>query len=109
MAKAQRDDQRLLLPGFRFAPTDEILISHYLRGRTKLDGHDPSSSSSSSWQFLEEVEGLIVDFDIYSCNPWELPRHLFHHSILSDQQPEMYFFSPTHPPANVHKRRSGGG
>ncbi|KAL9346600.1 hypothetical protein Peur_061453 [Populus x canadensis] len=62
-----------LLPGFRFHPTDQELIIHYLRKKV----------SSSN---LEVV--IIADVDIYKFNPWELPgKTLFGES-------EWFFFSP---------------
>ena len=48
--------------GFRFSPTDEELINHYLR--LKNEGHD------SGVQVIAEV-------DFYKFDPWELPGTLF--------------------------------
>ncbi|KAK7261189.1 hypothetical protein RIF29_27494 [Crotalaria pallida] len=47
-----------MFPGFRFCPTDEELISYYLR--KKLDGHEDSV------QVISEVE--LCNFE-----PWDLP------------------------------------
>lgn len=49
-----------LPPGFRFHPTDQELITHYLKKKV-------SSSSSNP-----EVS-IIADVNIYNFNPWELP------------------------------------
>jgi hypothetical protein len=51
----------LLVPpvGFRFCPTDEELISHYLRN--KLLGNDAI------------VNNVIAEVDIRKFEPWELP------------------------------------
>ncbi|KAK8925965.1 NAC transcription factor NAM-B1 [Platanthera zijinensis] len=62
-----------LPPGFRFHPTDEELILHYLRKRTAL----PSFPVP-----------IIADVDIYKFNPWDLPDK----AKFGDR--EWYFFSP---------------
>ncbi|KAK3020271.1 hypothetical protein RJ639_047711 [Escallonia herrerae] len=60
--------------GFRFHPTDEELIVHYLKKKV----------SSSSENDID----LIADIDLYKFNPWELPgKALFGES-------EWFFFSP---------------
>ncbi|CAL5351123.1 unnamed protein product [Camellia sinensis] len=48
-----------LPPGFRFHPTDEELIVHYLRNKA-------TSSSLPA--------AIIAEVDLYKCNPWELSR-----------------------------------
>jgi len=52
------DDDEIPLPGFRFHPTDEELVSFYLR--RKLDKKPIS------------IE-LIKQIDIYKYDPWDLP------------------------------------
>ena len=57
-----------LPPGFRFHPTDEELIFHYLKKKVS----SPSTPLVS----------IIADIDLYKLNPWELPgtcnfSHLF--------------------------------
>ncbi|XP_010276467.1 PREDICTED: NAC transcription factor 25-like isoform X2 [Nelumbo nucifera] len=54
-----------LPPGFRFHPTDEELILHYLRNKATSSLYPVS---------------LIAEVDIYKFDPWDLP--------------EWYFFSP---------------
>lgn len=53
--------------GFRFSPTDEELINHYLR--LKNEGHN------------SEVQ-VIAEVDFYKFDPWELPGTLFIFSRL---------------------------
>ncbi|KAG0449259.1 hypothetical protein HPP92_027376 [Vanilla planifolia] len=52
-----------LPPGFRFHPTDQELIVHYLRKRV-TSSLPPDSS-------------IIADVDLYKYNPWELPEKAF--------------------------------
>lgn len=47
-----------LLPGFRFHPSDEELIVHYLKNKV-ISSPLPAS--------------IIADIDLYKYNPWELP------------------------------------
>ncbi|KAK8959802.1 NAC transcription factor 25 [Platanthera guangdongensis] len=62
-----------LPPGFRFHPTDEELILHYLRNRAAAS---PCPVS------------IIAEVDIYKFNPWDLPCR----ASFGDR--EWYFFSP---------------
>uniref|UniRef100_A0A0E0MBX4 NAC domain-containing protein n=1 Tax=Oryza punctata TaxID=4537 RepID=A0A0E0MBX4_ORYPU len=62
-----------LPPGFRFHPTDEELIVHYLMNQ--------AASMACPVPIIAEV-------NIYKCNPWDLPgKALFGEN-------EWYFFSP---------------
>nr|UBT01635.1 NAC transcription factor 31 [Litchi chinensis] len=64
-----------LPPGFRFHPTDQELIIHYLRKKV--------SSSSPN-----QVDSIIAEVNIYKFDPWELPdKARFGES-------EWFFFSP---------------
>ncbi|XP_051136379.1 NAC transcription factor 56-like isoform X2 [Andrographis paniculata] len=65
--------QPLLPPGFRFHPTDEELVVHYLK---KKDAASPLPVA------------IIADIDIYKYDPWELPEK----AIFGEQ--EWYFFTP---------------
>lgn len=51
-------DHEVMLPGFRFHPTDEELVGFYLRRKVN---HKPLS-----------IE-LIKQLDIYKYDPWDLP------------------------------------
>jgi len=62
-----------LPPGFRFHPTDEELILHYLRNR----------AASAPCPVP-----IIADVDIYKFDPWDLPSK----ALYGDG--EYYFFSP---------------
>lgn len=62
-----------LPPGFRFHPTDEELVVHYLK-RKAASAPLPVS--------------IIADVDLYKFDPWELP------SKATFGEQEWYFFSP---------------
>ncbi|XP_057463915.1 NAC domain-containing protein 2-like [Actinidia eriantha] len=63
-----------LPPGFRFHPTDEELIFHYLKKKVS----SPSTPLVS----------IIADIDLYKLNPWELPAK----ALFGDN--EWFFFTP---------------
>ncbi|XP_039045526.1 NAC transcription factor 47-like [Hibiscus syriacus] len=65
--------QSSLPPGFRFHPTDEELILHYLKKKV----------SSSPFPV-----SIIADVDIYKFDPWDLPDK------AAFGEKEWYFFSP---------------
>ncbi|XVE50342.1 hypothetical protein DITRI_Ditri01bG0154700 [Diplodiscus trichospermus] len=62
-----------LPPGFRFHPTDEELVVHYLKKKT----------SSAPLPVA-----IIAEVDLYKFDPWELPAK----ATFGEQ--EWYFFSP---------------
>ncbi|XP_043701991.1 transcription factor JUNGBRUNNEN 1-like [Telopea speciosissima] len=66
-----KDDDDVLLPGFRFHPTDEELVGFYLRRKVEKK---PIS-----------IE-LIKQIDIYKYDPWDLPK------ITTAGDKEWYFF-----------------
>ncbi|KAK7285077.1 hypothetical protein RJT34_19835 [Clitoria ternatea] len=78
-----------LPPGFRFHPSDEELIVHYLRNKV--------TSSPLPASFIAEI-------DLYKYNPWELPgKALF-------GEDEWYFFTPRDRkyPNGVRPNRAAG-
>ncbi|VAI87770.1 unnamed protein product [Triticum turgidum subsp. durum] len=62
--------------GFRFHPTDEELVRHYLKG--KITG-----------QIKNEVE-VIPEIDVCKCEPWDLPDK----ALIRSEDPEWFFFAP---------------
>ncbi|KAG4939419.1 hypothetical protein GLYMA_16G151500v4 [Glycine max] len=62
-----------LPPGFRFHPTDEELILHYLRKKVAS---------------IPLPVAIIAEVDIYKFDPWELPAK------AAFGEKEWYFFSP---------------
>ncbi|XP_076889296.1 NAC transcription factor 56-like [Bidens hawaiensis] len=62
-----------LPPGFRFHPTDEELVIHYLK---KKAASEPLPAS------------VIAEVDLYKFDPWELPAK------AAFGEKEWYFFSP---------------
>jgi No apical meristem (NAM) protein len=54
----QKRQQPQLLPGFRFHPTDEELVVHYLK-RKVASAPLPVA--------------IIAEIDLYKFDPWELP------------------------------------
>ncbi|KAL6647340.1 hypothetical protein ACP70R_014777 [Stipagrostis hirtigluma subsp. patula] len=63
----------ILMPGFRFHPTDEELVSFYLKRKIQ---QKPIS-----------IE-LIKQLDIYKYDPWDLPK------LASTGEKEWYFYCP---------------
>lgn len=63
----------VMLPGFRFHPTDEELVGFYLKKKIQ--------------QRPLPIE-LIKQVDIYKYDPWDLPR------LASNGEKEWYFYCP---------------
>lgn len=57
-ADKNKKDEQIILPGFRFHPTDEELVGFYLRRKVE---RKPL-----------KIE-LIMQVDIYKYDPWDLP------------------------------------
>ncbi|XP_055830566.1 protein CUP-SHAPED COTYLEDON 3-like [Solanum dulcamara] len=67
-----RDIGSTLPPGFRFYPSDEELISHYLYKKIANQ---------------EVIKGTLVEIDLHICEPWQLPE------VAKLNSNEWYFFS----------------
>ncbi|XP_066307739.1 NAC domain-containing protein 48-like [Miscanthus floridulus] len=80
-----------LPPGFRFHPTDEELVMHYLCRRCAG---------------LPIAVPIIAEIDLYKFDPWQLPRMALY------GEKEWYFFSPRdrkYPNGSRPNRSAGSG
>ena len=68
----------IMLPGFRFHPTDEELVGFYLKKKIQ--------------QHSLPIE-LIKQVDIYKYDPWDLPSKIIHIHLLITS----LVFAPTIP------------
>ncbi|KAL6978701.1 hypothetical protein U1Q18_020367 [Sarracenia purpurea var. burkii] len=57
---ALRDFGTSLPPGFRFYPTDEELVCHYLHKKIANQ--------------LVDLRCTLVEIDLHTCEPWQLPE-----------------------------------
>ncbi|KAF8020606.1 hypothetical protein BT93_G1137 [Corymbia citriodora subsp. variegata] len=80
--------------GYRFHPTGEEFVTHYLKRRV---------------QGIVDHPCIIPDVDIYQCDPWDLPDKFHAESIIrpDDQVQECWFFSP-HTPQKVKRSTPSG-
>ncbi|KAI9122248.1 hypothetical protein K1719_006937 [Acacia pycnantha] len=67
-----RDIGASLPPGFRFYPSDEELVCHYLYKKITNE---------------EILKGTLVEIDLHTCEPWQLPE------VAKLNANEWYFFS----------------
>ncbi|XP_015891257.2 NAC domain-containing protein 21/22 [Ziziphus jujuba] len=67
-----RDIGATLPPGFRFYPSDEELVCHYLYKKITNE---------------EVLKGTLVEIDLHTCEPWQLPE------VAKLNASEWYFFS----------------
>ncbi|XP_023548957.1 NAC domain-containing protein 21/22-like [Cucurbita pepo subsp. pepo] len=67
-----RDVGETLPPGFRFYPSDEELVCHYLYKKITNE---------------EALKGTLMEIDLHTCEPWHLPEA----AKLNGK--EWYFFS----------------
>ncbi|KAL5807274.1 hypothetical protein ACOSQ4_030007 [Xanthoceras sorbifolium] len=73
MEKKPSSSDFQLPPGFRFHPSDEELIVHYLRKKVTS---------------IPLPASIIADIDLYKYNPWDLPKK----ALFGEE--EWYFFTP---------------
>ncbi|GAB4844152.1 NAC domain-containing protein [Ancistrocladus abbreviatus] len=88
---AQNHDQLQLPPGFRFHPTDEELVTHYL---CRKCASQPIAVP------------IIAEIDLYKHDPWDLP------DLALYGEKEWYFFSPRdrkYPNGSRPNRAAGSG
>ncbi|XP_016752075.2 transcription factor JUNGBRUNNEN 1 isoform X2 [Gossypium hirsutum] len=71
----EEEEEDILLPGFRFHPTDEELVGFYLKRKVEKK--------------LFTID-LIKHVDIYKFDPWDLPRVSKVSSTVGEK--EWYFF-----------------
>ncbi|KAJ7977228.1 NAC domain protein [Quillaja saponaria] len=67
-----RDIGATLPPGFRFYPSDEELVCHYLYKKITNE---------------QVLKGTLVEIDLHTCEPWQLPE------VAKLNATEWYFFS----------------
>ncbi|CAK9309864.1 unnamed protein product [Citrullus colocynthis] len=67
-----RDIGATLPPGFRFYPSDEELVCHYLYKKIANE---------------ETLRDTLVEIDLHTCEPWQLPE------VAKLNGNEWYFFS----------------
>ncbi|KAL3755617.1 hypothetical protein ACJRO7_002636 [Eucalyptus globulus] len=68
-----------LPPGFRFFPTEEELVSFYLRNKLE----------ATREALLGQIQRVIPVLDIYEFDPWDLPQFA---ADLCHADPEQWFF-----------------
>ncbi|KAI3716478.1 hypothetical protein L1987_67389 [Smallanthus sonchifolius] len=86
-----------LPPGFRFHPTDEELIGHYLCRKAQ---------STSEIVTVPPPPPIIADVDLYKHDPWQLPEMALFGTT------EWYFFTPRdrkYPNGSRPNRATGNG
>ncbi|KAK1427145.1 hypothetical protein QVD17_15828 [Tagetes erecta] len=74
----------MVAPGFRFYPTEEELISFYLKHKIE------AASTSSSLQ--QNIDKVIPQLHVYDFYPWDLPQYAGEHCKGDTEQ--WFFFIP---------------
>jgi hypothetical protein len=70
-----RDIEMTLPPGFRFYPSDEELVCHYLHN--KVANHRFAGGAAAA-----AAGGTMVEVDLHVHEPWELPGMLINSQLL---------------------------
>ncbi|KAK9938997.1 hypothetical protein M0R45_015707 [Rubus argutus] len=81
-------DHQELTTGFRFYPTEEELVSFYLNNKLESKHED-------------SIRRVIPDLDIYSIEPWDLPK--FAAEFCRGDTEQWFFFTP------MQQREAQGG
>ncbi|XP_010540898.1 PREDICTED: NAC domain-containing protein 21/22-like [Tarenaya hassleriana] len=82
-----------LPPGFRFHPSDEELVCHYLRNkiRAKFNHHHDGGGDDDDGHEDDAEANMknndLVEIDLHTCEPWQLP------DVAKLNVKEWYFFS----------------
>ncbi|KAI3788157.1 hypothetical protein L2E82_00856 [Cichorium intybus] len=69
-----------MAPGFRFYPTEEELVTFYLKHKIQ---------NSGTTRLLQEIDRVIPQFHIYDFYPWDLPQYA---GERCQGDPEQWFF-----------------
>jgi hypothetical protein len=77
VAAGDEEEDDVVLPGFRFHPTDEELVTFYLRRKV---ARKPLS-----------IE-IIKEIDIYKHDPWDLPSKCTHTHTHTHTLADLIFF-----------------
>lgn len=75
-----RDIGASLPPGFRFYPSDEELVCHYLYKKIANE---------------EVLKGTLVEIDLHICEPWQLPGtyiFILNYILFIISYSELYIF-----------------
>ncbi|KAL3849973.1 hypothetical protein ACJIZ3_011855 [Penstemon smallii] len=75
-----REIEETLPPGFRFCPSDEELVCHYLYKKV-------NSINVYNYNNQDTTHTTLVEIDLHTCEPWQLP------DVAKLNTNEWYFFS----------------
>nr|XP_043611208.1 NAC domain-containing protein 90-like [Erigeron canadensis] len=78
------DEEVVTTPGFRFYPTEEELITFYLKNKILHGG-----GSTSSTALLQHIDRVIPQLHVYDFYPWDLPQYA---GERCQGDPEQWFF-----------------
>ncbi|CAG7898568.1 NAC domain-containing protein 21/22 [Brassica rapa] len=81
-----KDIGSTLPPGFRFHPSDEELVCHYLCNKIRAKSLHCNVEDDDVDEALQDATDL-VEIDLHICEPWQLP------DVAKLNAKEWYFFS----------------